>query len=365
LLTRADLDYRMFEALLATWNTLRGQPEAGVTDVNVLVERVTNAATPARLKGYALRLVPPAHAKLTVPLLRDLLAVNDPLLSSEVVRTLAARDADDARAVLASIAADDARPAELRADAITGLAAAPAQQDLLLKLAASDHASIRDEALRAMRLLPLDDAAKISLSGVAQRHAQSAALVSALLTPASVDAGRPPLEDTAAWLKRLSALPGKPNAEAGRRIFFHSRVAMCSTCHRHSGRGNVVGPDLSFIAQQGDQKAILQSVLEPNRDVAPQFFPTQLELKDGTEFTGILLRSSSVDVFRDLTGKERTFKPTDIVKRTELKTSLMPTGLVATLTDMELRDLLAFLSSGEGANVAGVPSSRNEARKSN
>jgi len=52
-----------------------------------------------------------------------------------------------------------------------------------------------------------------------------------------------------------------------------------------------------------------------------------------------------VDVFRDLTGKERSFKPTDIVKRAELKTSLMPTGLVASLTDTELRDLLAFLTS--------------------
>jgi putative heme-binding domain-containing protein len=146
-------------------------------------------------------------------------------------------------------------------------------------------------------------------------------------------------------LKRLAALPGQPDAEAGRRIFFHSRVAMCSTCHRHSGRGNVVGPDLSLVAQQGDQRALLQSLLEPNREVAPQFFPTQLELKDGSEFTGILLRSSSVDVFRDLTGKERSFKPADIVKRAELKTSLMPTGLVASITDTELRDLLAFLTS--------------------
>ncbi len=66
-------------------------------------------------------------------------------------------------------------------------------------------------------------------------------------------------------------------------------------------------------------------------------------LKDGTTFTGILLRSSSVDVFRDLTGKEKSFPETDIIKRTELHTSLMPPGLALTLTDAELRDLLAFL----------------------
>ena len=91
--------------------------------------------------------------------------------------------------------------------------------------------------------------------------------------------------------------------------------------------------------------AILRSILEPHREVAPQFYPSQVKLKDGTEFIGILLRSSSVETFRDLTGKERTFPQTDIVSRTELKTSLMPPGLVMSLTDAELRDLLAFLTS--------------------
>ena len=58
---------------------------------------------------------------------------------------------------------------------------------------------------------------------------------------------------------------------------------------------------------------------------------------------GILLRSSSTEVFRDLTGKEKSFPEADIVKRTELRTSLMPPGLVMSLTDAEFRDLLAFL----------------------
>ena len=248
--------------------------------------------------------------------------------------------------MLAEIAADEKRATELRADATAGLASAltPVHLPLLVKLTAHANASLRNEAFRALRTQTLDASAKEALGAIAKRHPDSAPLVKALLEPASIEAGRPPVEDTAAWLKRLAALPGKPDAEAGRRIFFHSRVAMCSTCHRHSGRGNVVGPDLSLVAQQGDQRAILQSLLEPNREVAPQFFPTQLELKDGSEFTGILLRSSSADVFRDLTGKERSFKPTDIVKRAELKTSLMPAGLVASVTDTELRDLLAFLT---------------------
>jgi hypothetical protein len=143
----------------------------------------------------------------------------------------------------------------------------------------------------------------------------------------------------------LDSLPGTADVEAGRRLFFHPKVALCASCHRQSGRGNVVGPDLTLIAQQGDRLAILRSILEPHREVAPQFYPSLVKLKDGTEFTGILLRSSSSEVFRDLTGKERSFPEADVLSRTEIKMSLMPPGLVMSLTDAELRDLLAFLTA--------------------
>ena len=348
MLTQPDLDYRLFEAALATSNTLRGNPGAGVTDAAVLVERVTDPGVPARLKGFALRLLPATHPKIKVPMLRELLAANDPVLSLEVARTLVARDADDARTLLAEIATDESRDAELRAEAVVGLSASasPEHHALLVKLATHDSATLRNEALRALRSSSLDDTARKSIIAASQHHPESATLAKALLDPVSINAGRPAYEDTDAWLKRLEVLSGKADADAGRRIFFHPRMAMCATCHRHTGRGNVVGPDLSLIAQQSDLPGTLRSILEPNREVAPQFYPTLLKLKDGTEFIGILLRSSSIDVFRDLTGKERTFQKADIIQRTELTTSLMPPGLVATLTDEELRDLLAFVRGG-------------------
>lgn len=357
MLARPDLDYRQFEAVLATWNTLRGNPSAGVTDPVVLMERVMNSETPPQLKGFALRLVPATDPKITLFWLHNWLAANNPTLSLEVVRTLVGRNANDARAVLAEIAADEARDADLRAEAIVGLSASvePGHHALLVKLAAHDTTPIRNEALRALRFSGLDDAASKSLGDVAQRHPESASLVKALIDMGSINAGRPAADDTTAWLKRLEALPGKANAQAGRRIFFHPRMAMCANCHRHSGRGNVVGPDLSFIAQQGDMKAILQSILEPNRDVAPQFLGTLLELKDGTTFTGIMLAEAGFDLYRDLTGKDRFFKKGDIVKRTELKTSLMPTGLTAMMTDEELRDLLAFLMHGAQEPMEKAP----------
>ncbi len=306
MLSNPQLSFRLFEAVLATVNTLRDDPGAGVTNPAVLIDHITNPKTPARIKGYALRLVPPDHKQLTSDLLRSFAASDDEVLRLEAVRTLAARRA------AAEIAADETQSPELRAEAILGVD----DTALLQKLAKSDNVMIQDEAKRALRF-------------------------SDGFTPSTT---RPAFDKTEDWLKILDALPGKADLDSGRRIFFNSKLALCSNCHRHSGRGNVVGPDLTLVAQQGDRTAILRSILEPHREVAPQFYPSLVKLKDGTEFMGILLRSSSSDVFRDLTGKERSFPETDIVSRTELKTSLMPPGLVMSLTDAELRDLLAFLT---------------------
>ena len=347
-LSEATLDYRLFEAALATWNTLRGEPGAGVTNPDVLTGKILDPNTPSKLKGYALRLAPPAHPKLTLEVLRDLLATGDADLSLEVVRTLAAKNSDEARVVLAEIASDDELAEKVRADAVSGLAAsnAPEHRELLFVLAGDAQAAIRDEALRALRGVVPDDEAKATLAHVLSSHPDTAPLVKTILEPFSLNEGRPGFEDTSAWLKRLDAVPGEPDHEAGRRVFFHSRLALCSSCHRHGGRGVVLGPDLSLAGKQGDREALLRSILEPHREVAPQFYPSQVKLKDGTEFIGILLRSSNTEVFRDLTGQEKSFPKTDVVERTELRTSLMPPGLVSMLTDRELRDLLAFLAKG-------------------
>ncbi|HRJ10137.1 MAG TPA: hypothetical protein PK490_12140 [Prosthecobacter sp.] len=320
MLSDTTLDFRLFEAALAAWNTLRGEPGAGVTNPGVLAARITDPRTPARIKSYALRLAPPDHKLITVPLLQELLDSGDDDLALEAARTLAARNTDDARLVLAKTAADEKLHPALRAEAIAGLAAGtqPGLHALLAKIAEKSPGIVRQEARRALRFTEHD-------------------------TTFTPDAGRPAFDATTAWLQRLDALPGQPDPEAGRRLFFHTKVALCASCHRHSGRGTVLGPDLTLIARQGGREDILRSILEPHREVAPQFYPSQVRLKDGTEFTGILLRSSSTEVFRDLAGKERSFPKDAIHSRTELKTSLMPPGLVLSLTDTELRDLLAFL----------------------
>jgi len=173
----------------------------------------------------------------------------------------------------------------------------------------------------------------------------------AIFRPSSLVEGRPPLDDIKAWSKRLDSLPGDPDIEAGRRIFHHPRVALCSTCHRHSDRGRFLGPDLTGIGSQGSRGQLLESLLKPSRSVAPEYQARMLTLKDGSTFHGIHLRTGGggdSETLMNGSGLEVRIKRDNIVADSRSTLSLMPEGLVYSLTDLELRDLLAFLEASKG-----------------
>ena len=92
---------------------------------------------------------------------------------------------------------------------------------------------------------------------------------------------------------------------------------------------------------------MLVALLQPSRDVDPQYFSRTLLFEDGKTFTGIMLRDGGggKEFYRDSDGREKRIDTKDVVRRKELKTSLMPDGLIDTMTDREIRDLLAFLDA--------------------
>ncbi len=362
ILARSELTFEVFEAAVAAWNTLSGLSEQGIRNPEKLLARVLDADSSPRLRAFALRLLPtPAlvaaasdpHARirlpkeLTVETLESLLAVEDPELSGEVVRLLSGAP-NLGKQLLPGVATDADRPGDIRAEAVAGLAPSTGEHgDLLLSLIGDSSDEVREEALRALRGRPLTDAQKASLTEQATRFPESSDLFTALLDPASLGAGRPGLDAVDAWLARIDSLPSEANPAAGGRIFHHYAVALCANCHRHDGRGNVVGPDLTNVGARAgaDRRWLLESLLQPNLEVAPEFQARTVTLKDGSIHTGIRLRSWTKEQLRDAAGRTLTFETSEVASIRELDASLMPPGLVYTLTDRELRDLMTFLET--------------------
>lgn len=366
-LHRSDTSYQLFEAGLATWNTLNGQSEAGVRNLEMLLARVQDRDSSPRLRAYALRLLPSAPQPaqdgislvrkfpkgLTIELLEELLQVNDATLSLEVVRTLAA-NAPASQALLTAIAVDPDRDENLRAEAVAGLAAVAEQHlDLLFQLAADKQRSVREEALRCLRLRHLSDQQITGLRQIETQYPESADLIQAVLDPSSLKTARPPVTDTQAWLQLLAKIETPADPNSGRRLFHHARVTSCANCHRHDGRGNVVGPDLTSLGRRNDDAWLLKSILTPSADMAPEFQPRTIVLKDGRSFTGIRLRSYTKEQIRDANGRPQTFDKGDVEAIVDSHVSFMPNGLADTLTNRELRDLIAFLQNRPDDRVAG------------
>ena len=117
----------------------------------------------------------------------------------------------------------------------------------------------------------------------------------------------------------------------------------CAMCHKLYGFGQQVGPDLSAIGQQS-KETLLMHILDPNRQILPDFMAYTATTRDDETHTGILidenddfltLRRPNLPDLRLEKSKINAFK-------SETK-SLMPEQLETSLTPAHLRDLLEFL----------------------
>ncbi len=359
-MNRSDLSYRLFEAAIATFNILDGNGEAGIRNPELMLARVNDADSDPRIRAFALRLLPVQSQSppkdgntarqnfpkgLTLALLKEMLEVDDETLSLEVVRTLSA-NAAVSHEILSDIAAAPQRSQTIRVEAITGLATVAEQYlDLLLSLSTSDEKVIREEALRSLRAVQLSPEQIAILKEAATKHPESADFIQSVLSPKVLEQGRPKFTETQAWLDLLDSIEAPVDVDNGRRLFHHAKSAQCSNCHRHDGRGNVVGPDLSSVSQRKDRKWLLQSLLEPSRQMAPEYQPRIIVLKDGRTFTGIRLRSYTKEAIRDSNGQNRVFDRDEVEAMVDSDVSFMPSGIANTLTIRELRDLIAFLEA--------------------
>lgn len=336
------LNVRMHLALATALARLDGQEISDAKMADHFVGRLGDPKLAPAMRARILTLVPAAHPKLTIDLLGKLMREDSPELKREAIRALADRPDAGGYRLLHAIVQDKSLDSELRAEALAGMAEDSAgRRDELLDFAKEKQPVLRNEALRNLVGESLTADQRQGLEALAKREPDCASLVARVLgKPFIMD--RPAPADLEAWLKRLEGLA---SAEAGRRIFFHSKLAGCYRCHRVEGRGRDIGPDLGTVSRNGLIRN-LESILQPSKSVAPHFQVWRIETSDGKTHTGMLI-GTHLDEYTYIDEKGKTFKllTPDMVETKSVPTSLMPDNLVNQLTDQELRDLLAYLQS--------------------
>ncbi|QDV29885.1 Cytochrome c [Planctopirus ephydatiae] len=346
----------LFLAALAARAMISGQPPAEFEKAPpatlakpILFDSTQNAG----IRALALELLNPDDPALNDQFFQEALKGPEPLRTA-AVRSLARASQPARKKLLTNIAIDESLPVELRLDALAGLilpptttAEAGAQSSAeitpsILKLLDSPDPRIQSSAIRTLRnvLKPQIAASpelarkieKIQSTGqgdVLEQLKIATASAEPTATPASID-----------WNSR-------GDHHAGRRVFFSADATSCAKCHRVDGAGGNVGPDLSGIARTMNRQKLAESIIEPSREISPQFSTLALEMTDGRTITGMLADGSPKGMIRirNHEGVVSDIPLDQIEEQSVSRESLMPKGLIQQMTPQEFRDLLSYLET--------------------
>jgi len=120
----------------------------------------------------------------------------------------------------------------------------------------------------------------------------------------------------------------------------------CIGCHRVNDKGVDFGPALSEIGAKLGKDALYEAILDPSAGIAFGYEAWQIELKSGDEAYGLIVSETADElIMKDVKAIPTRIKKSEIVKRQQLKTSIMPAGLQQTMSTQDLVDLVEYLSS--------------------
>jgi quinoprotein glucose dehydrogenase len=143
------------------------------------------------------------------------------------------------------------------------------------------------------------------------------------------------------------------DAQHGMTVFTTKAELECVRCHKVKAAtgepvGGEVGPELSGVGDRQTRLYLLESIVDPNKQIAQGFESVVLATSDGQVHTGVLRGEDDKEV-RLITAEGKT----DIVRKDAIEErnrgpSAMPNDLVRKLKRTELRDLIEFLATLKG-----------------
>jgi putative heme-binding domain-containing protein len=138
----------------------------------------------------------------------------------------------------------------------------------------------------------------------------------------------------------LPALKLNGESTNGKAIY----LVRCASCHRLDGQGYALGPDLVSVKSSGKEKLLL-NIVDPNREVAPNYVNYVVETKRGETLLGLIGSETATSLtLRRANGDESIVLRSDIAQIQSVGLSVMPEGLEAGLSHQDVADLLEYIS---------------------
>lgn len=154
---------------------------------------------------------------------------------------------------------------------------------------------------------------------------------------------REPAADKGAFITKLKSefapvTLAAANRSNGRAVFNQ----LCVACHTLHGQGTSLGPDLTG-AGRDNLDYLLENIVDPGAVVTADYRIRVVKLKDGRTLSGfIAARTGRTLTLKGMT-ETHTVEHDDVSSIEEFPQSMMPDGLLETLTSDQRRDLIAYL----------------------
>jgi putative heme-binding domain-containing protein len=142
----------------------------------------------------------------------------------------------------------------------------------------------------------------------------------------------------------ILALPG--DVAEGKRVYFEVEGVQCKTCHRIDSRGGNVGPDLSEIGKKYNRAQLLETILQPSKEIDPKYVAYLVETTQGQIHSGLVVaKTDSEIVLIDAQANSIRVPASNVERLVTQSVSLMPELLLRDMTARQVADLTEYLSS--------------------
>lgn len=299
-----------------------------------LQELATDVATPTDLRRAAVQGLGALAADGTTDLLLRLAADGQPV-STRLLAVEALVASDVARAAAAAAGALAAVDAEALRRADLDLAAL--YQAFLQR---RGGAAALAQALRDVRLHA--DVAKVGLRLARSSAQPHEVLVAALTAAGGITTG--PKELSPQEMQRLIEQVRTQGDAARGELVFRREDQACLKCHAIAGVGGLVGPDLTSLGASAQLDYLIDSLLQPAKQIKENYHSVVVSTVKGQILAGIKVRQTDTALIVRTAQDEEVSIPLGDIEEQAPGGSLMPVGTIDTLTEAELTDLLRFLS---------------------
>jgi putative membrane-bound dehydrogenase-like protein len=141
------------------------------------------------------------------------------------------------------------------------------------------------------------------------------------------------------WRKTLTPETlAAANLENGMQLFKKS----CASCHKLYGEGLTIGPDLTG-ANRTNLDYLLMNIIDPSAVVPKQFTTSIIALESDRVITGVIVGQTEKSVTIQTDKEQLTIAKEEIKQSRDSGKSLMPDGMLDSLTPEQVRDLFGFI----------------------